>query len=129
MNEDEVKQLMSEELQQLKQLSEEHAVRQKQSAMTMLLQVINSIGLVLVLSSAFYFGIWKGGVDQVLKDYVKFKDAGDRYTAARGNAVEERLFKLEKEHDDDVKQLRIESQDIKREILIELREIRKLITK
>jgi hypothetical protein len=129
MNEDEVKQLMSEELKQLKKLSIEHEIRQKQSAMTMTLQVLNSMGLVAVLSAAFYFGIWKGGVDQVLHDYAKFKDAGDRYPSSRGIATETRLLKLEKDHDEDVKQLRKESQEIKREILIELREIRKLMSK
>lgn len=128
-SEEEVKQLMSEELKQLKQLSIEHAIRQKQSAMTMVLQILNSVGLVAVMSATFYFGIWKGGVDNILQDYKDFKADGTRYPEQRGIAVESRLLKLEKDHDADIATLRKESSDIKKEILVELREIRKLVTK
>lgn len=117
-----------EELAQLKKLSAEHEVRQKQSALTMGLQIINTLGLVVVLSSAFYFGMWKGGVDQSLEEVGSFMEKGDRYPATRGIATEHRLEKLESDHRADINNLRVQMQQDRREILLELREIRKYLT-
>lgn len=126
---DELKELLRAELQEVRSLHTEQAAHAKQGIVAIAFQIVNTLGLVLVIMSIFYFGLWKGAVDQNIQTFQDFISDGDRYTEARGAAAETRLEKLERSHDADIVQLRRERSDDRKEILLELREIRSIIQK
>lgn len=98
---------------------EAHAARLG-SVFTLALQLVNTIGLAIVLIAIYQFGEWKGTVDTRLDTFKNFMDGGDRYPADRGAAAEARIGTLEQTHRADIK-------DLRQEILTELRELRKAV--
>ena len=102
-------------------LNEERAIH-KTSTIAFALLIANSAALCFVLGAIFYFGVWKGSVDQQLQTFQTFINAGDRYPLARGVAVETRIYKHEEDHQQDIK-------DLRAEWVAEIREVRRLIEK
>jgi hypothetical protein len=111
---------MGDDKETIQQLLIEERAAHKTSVLQTTLLVGNSAALLFCVSAIFYFGEWKGGVDQQLESIQAFVKAGDRYPLSRGTAIEARLSRQEQAHDNDIKELRSEW-------ISELRDLRLLI--
>lgn len=69
---------------------EAHAARVG-SIFTLALQLVNTVGLAIVLIAIYQFGEWKGSVDTKLNELDAFRTAGSRFTEADGRNLSDRI--------------------------------------
>lgn len=87
------------------------------SAWGLALQAFSALGTAFMLYIVFYGAEWKGSVDTNMTRFEAFIEKGDRFPLERGARLETRIVTHEREHDEDMR-------DLRQEWIAELRLIR-----